>query len=463
MKDISIKADEYFARSDIKDQAYQDLAEIVSINSVAGQADGIYPYGKACAAALDKASEMAHKYGFKVENHEYHCLSVLYGESDKEIGIVCHLDVVPAGDGWTADPFVLRRENGLLIGRGSHDDKGPFIQSLYTLRFFKENNIKLPFAVRLILGSDEEVGSTDLEYFAKVRKPPMFSFTPDSEFPVCIGEKSIAGIVIDFGALPQGIKELSGGTVPNAVPGNAKAIVAGKIVLPAAEGISVRYENGDTVIESVGKAAHAAMPENGLNAISKLLSYMLDAELINTESKEKISFMRDATAEYKGAHLGIAAQNKDFGYLTCVGGVIKTENGRMKQSFNIRFLPETPFESLKQAIKTSVAPYGVIENAGHSQGYFVSADDEKIKALTQACESVLGIECVPYTMGGGTYARSLPNTVAFGSGIDKHRHYLGDERGNAHQRDEYIAEAELFDGMRIYSRALGNLADIFLP
>ena len=96
----------------------------------------------------------------------------------------------------------------------------------------------------------------------------------------------------------------------------------------------------------------------------------------------------------------------------------------------------------------------------HSEGYYVSADDAKIAALTNACEDVLGIKCEPYTMGGGTYARNLPNTVAFGSGIMSERKHLGGERGNAHQRDEYIAEKEFFDGMRIYSRAIGNLSEI---
>ena len=95
-----------------------------------------------------------------------------------------------------------------------------------------------------------------------------------------------------------------------------------------------------------------------------------------------------------------------------------------------------------------------------SDGYFVSADDKKIKALTDACESVLGFECKPYTMGGGTYARWLANTVAFGSGVEGERKFLGDERGGAHQRDEYISVKEFFQGMEIYSRALSNLSEI---
>jgi succinyl-diaminopimelate desuccinylase len=95
-----------------------------------------------------------------------------------------------------------------------------------------------------------------------------------------------------------------------------------------------------------------------------------------------------------------------------------------------------------------------------SRGYSMSAEDEKIKALTKACEEVLGYECKPYTTGGGTYARWMPRTVAFGSAIPEERNYLGDERGNAHQRDEYISKREFFDGMLIYSKALGNLSNI---
>lgn len=456
---INDAAKAFFADEEIRRQAISDLAEIIAIPSVAGNAEGIYPYGKVCAQALDKAAELAEKYGFRVENHEYHCMSVLYGDAENEIGIVCHLDVVPAGDGWSVEPYSLTCKDGLLLGRGTHDDKGPFIQSLYTLRFFKENNIRLPFTVRLILGSDEEVGSSDLEYFVTVRKPPMFSFTPDSEFPVCIGEKGILSVDIEFGSLPENIIELHGGTVSNAVPGTAYAVIDTDKVLENTENITVTKCESGYRIEAKGKSAHAAMPEAGVNAINVLLGYLIDNGITDAESA--LGFIKNATGEYLGENLGIAASNADFGYLTCVGGVIEVRNGNAVQSFNIRYLPETPYAEIVSAIENAVAIYGgKVEITSQSDGYFVSADDRKIKALTDACESVLNIECKPYTMGGGTYARWLANTVAFGSGIESERRFLGDERGNAHQRDEYISEKEFFMGMEIYSRALGNLSEI---
>ncbi len=456
---LNCAAKSFFADENIRRQAVNDLAEIIKIPSVAGDREGIYPYGKICAEALDKAAELAKKYGFRVENHDYHCMSILYGDAEPEIGIVCHLDVVPAGDGWSVPPYELTEKDGLLLGRGTHDDKGPFIQSLYTLRFFKENNIKLPFTVRLILGSDEEVGSSDLEYFAKVCKPPMFSFTPDSEFPVCIGEKGILSVGIDFGELDESIVEICGGTVPNAVPGSAYAIVKTEKDLSEAENISLsKCENG-IKIQATGKSAHAAMPEAGVNAISNLIAYLIDNEIVSENSP--LGFIRKATGEYLGENLGIAASNEDFGYLTCVGGVISSKRGIILQSFNIRYLPETPWEEIVAQIEKSVAPFGgKIDYSSNSDGYFVSAEDKKIKALTDACEKVLGIESKPYTMGGGTYARWLPNTVAFGSGIESERNFLGDERGNAHQRDEYISVYEFFAGMEVYSEALSNLSEI---
>lgn len=456
---IAETAKKYFADPEIRRQAISDLAEIIAIPSVAGSPEGIYPYGKACADALDKAAELASKYGFRTENHEYRCMSVLYGDAENEIGIVCHLDVVPAGDGWSVEPYALTVNRNLFMGRGTHDDKGPFIQALYTLRFFKENNIRLPFTVRLILGSDEEVGSSDLEYFVTVRKPPMFSFTPDSEFPVCIGEKGILSVEAEFPGLPENVVSICGGTVTNAVAGAASATIITDKKLQNTEYITVSECENGVLVSAKGKACHAAMPESGVNAINLLVDYLAENGII--EKSGMFGIISASTAEYKGKTLGIAAENDDFGYLTCVGGVINGNSDKVVQSYNIRYLPEKPCSEIVSAIGKSVSPFGgTVKVTSQSDGYFVSADDKKIKALTDACEDVLGIECKPYTMGGGTYARWLPNTVAFGSAIESERNYLGDERGGPHQRDEYISEKEFFCGMEIYSKALGNLSEI---
>ncbi|MEG1743061.1 MAG: dipeptidase, partial [Clostridia bacterium] len=110
---------EFVESEKIKNELEHDLADLISIKSIAGSKDGIYPYGKECGAVLDKMLSLGEKYGFTTENHDYHCGSVIYGNSEKEIGIIAHLDVVPVGNGWSTDPFVLTKRKNCYIGRGT--------------------------------------------------------------------------------------------------------------------------------------------------------------------------------------------------------------------------------------------------------------------------------------------------------------------------------------------------------
>ena len=50
------------------------------------------------------------------------------------VGIIGHLDVVPEGEGWTYPPFELTIRDDILYGRGTIDDKGPVIASLYAIK-----------------------------------------------------------------------------------------------------------------------------------------------------------------------------------------------------------------------------------------------------------------------------------------------------------------------------------------
>lgn len=441
-----------------------DLAALIEIPSVAWKKEGVYTFGASCAKVLDAAMEMGKKYGFKTENHDYYCASIISGDKKDEIGIVAHLDVVPAGSGWRYEPYKLTVESDKYIGRGTLDDKGPFLCGLYAMRFLKEKGISLPFSIRLIAGSDEEVGSSDLEHFAKVAKPPFFSFTPDAEFPVCIGEKGILQVDVMLGELPPEIAEIGGGTVSNAVPDSAYAVIwddkSDIHSFPAQSNIIIeRLDEKRLKITATGKTAHAAMPESGINAIGILAAYIL--KNVPVSGKKPFEFLASACGEYFGRTLGIAREDENFKYLTCVGGKLTVSDGIMVQNFNIRYIPDTTYEPVLKQIKDTLTPQGfAVRPVFTSEGYYVSADDKKIKALTEACETVLGYECKPYTMGGGTYARWLANTVAFGASIQEERGKFGEGRGDAHQRDEYISKAEVRKTILIYIRSILNLAEI---
>lgn len=64
-------------------------------------------------------------------------------------------------------------------------------------------------------------------------------------------------------------------------------------------------------------------------------------------------------------------------------------------------------------------------------------------------------ETQPLVIGGGTYARVLPNTVSFGP-------VYPDQVELAHEANEYIEEAELIKLIDIYGEAIKRLANIVL-
>lgn len=462
-KELLLKLDEYLNR--VRPEYIRDLGALIAVPSVGAEAEGEYVFGKESAAALEKAIEIGDSYGFKTKNHEYYCASIAYGEKEEEMGIVAHLDVVPAGDGWSYEPYKLTVDNGLLIGRGTEDDKGPAVAGLYALRFFKDHGIELPFTLRLILGGNEERGMNDLPYYAKNYKVPFFSFTPDSSFPVCVGEKGSLKLYVTVCEGSELFESFSGGTVVNAVAGRAKAVLKGLYAskLSEKDGIKVVETDGKTEVEAVGKTAHAAMPEAGLNAIGLLSGYLLtelDGEL-NDSDRNALEFLSKATSEYLGKTLGIDGADEESGYLTCVGGVIKTEGDKITQTFDIRYPITFNGEELLDKAEATVVSLGFpCERGRNSKPYYFSPEKPEIEALVAAYEAVMDEACVPYTMGGGTYARSFPNTVAFGATIEKYRGLLGEGRGAAHDRDEYLSIAEFENSVKIFVLSVLNVAKI---
>ena len=174
-----------------REQLLNDIASLVAINSVeTAPAEGA-PFGPGARAALDKALELAEKMGLATRNCEgYIGYAELPGaDPEKYLATICHVDVVPAGEGWDADPFTMRRQDGWILGRGVMDDKGPMVTTLYALKFLKEMGVQLRYPIRALAGTNEETGMGDVEYYMSHYKAPVFCFTPDAEFPVCNGEK----------------------------------------------------------------------------------------------------------------------------------------------------------------------------------------------------------------------------------------------------------------------------------
>ena len=228
---IDRKQIEEYIDSHVKEMV-EDIFALCRINSEKMQAEEGKPFGAGAAQALDSALEMAKGYGFVTRNYDNYVGAVDFNDKEKQLDILAHLDVVPAGEGWQiTKPFEPVLKDGRLYGRGTADDKGPAVAALYAMRAVKELGIPLKKNVRLILGTDEECGSSDIKHYYGIEEEAPMTFSPDGEFPVINVEKGRmeAHFTSNFEAGKGSAKlvSLDAGIKVNVVPAKAHAVVEG--------------------------------------------------------------------------------------------------------------------------------------------------------------------------------------------------------------------------------------------
>ena len=204
----------------------RDIGRLVAVPSVEGPAEPDAPFGKEPKRALELGLQIAAELGLETRNFENRIgCGEVRGESDKYLATITHVDVVPAGEGWTADPFTMREREGWILGRGVLDDKGPSIVCLYALKYLRERNVPLRYGVRALLGSNEETHMKDVEYYLENYPAPAFCFSPDADFPVCNGEKGIYQAELVSKCPLSTIVSVNGGFAVNAIPDKATAVL----------------------------------------------------------------------------------------------------------------------------------------------------------------------------------------------------------------------------------------------
>ena len=83
-----------------------------------------------CARALKAITARAGTFGLKPAILENKVAYVDMNDCPAQLDILAHVDVVPAGDGWSVtEPFVPLIKDGKLCGFGTCDDKGPAVSS----------------------------------------------------------------------------------------------------------------------------------------------------------------------------------------------------------------------------------------------------------------------------------------------------------------------------------------------
>lgn len=469
-KEITNRIDEWIDRH--REEYLSDLAQLIAVPSPAnlGVAPGEFPFGRESAAVLKKAKEMAEGYGFEVENRDNFCLVAHAGKGEEKVGILGHLDVVPCGNDWEFPPYEMTRYNDdIIIGRGVMDDKGPLWASVYAVRCLKELDLMPRRAVEIFMGGDEECGMEDIKHYkATSEKLPAVSFTPDSKYPICHGEKGIMRFNFSVPDKNSNIVSFFGGTVRNVVAGHAELVLSGVSYEEAAEKlcgkerISILREGENVKIVAEGASVHASTPENGVNAIGVAANAALEAGLARGGARESLGFIARVLSDYNGAAIGVPLEDEPSGKLTHVGGVVRSEEGLLDLSIDIRYPVTCKGTEILSAIEEAVGKFGVsIYNVTDSAPLYIPADS----VLVNTCMETIGEifpekSWKPYTMGGGTYARNMPNAYALASEDPDFESPFGLFRGDIHQPDECASVSLLIKTMKVYARLLLRLDEL---
>ncbi|MGN0642243.1 MAG: Sapep family Mn(2+)-dependent dipeptidase [Huintestinicola sp.] len=441
------------------------LTKLVAVPSVLGEAKAGMPYGESCAKALHTAEDILEDLGFKVKNFGNHAITASYNDEPAELGILCHLDVVPVNDGWSSDPFMLTNRDGKLFGRGAIDDKGPAAAVITAMRIVKElGDMGVPVKknFRLILGSNEENGSTDMEYYRKQESFPPMLFTPDGSFPVINIEKGMLRYDMTgelLSTAEKGIVEIWGGEVYNAVPDSAYAVVRGYDEGEIAalcgniscDGVifSVEKSNNNTIrINARGRCVHASTPEDGKNAVTAIISLLSQLDISSMFSGLAELF---PYGETDGSSAKMKASDEKSGALTLVLSRIRSDGNTLTVGFDSRFPVTKTAEEIASAFDRAAEKIGMRgERIIMSESHYADENSDFVRTLLSVYEDVTGKKGECLAIGGGTYVHDTENGVAFGAeheGADNHMHGA----------DEYITEAELLEDIVIYAEAVLRL------
>ena len=447
-----------------RDNILRDITRLVAVPSVEGTPEPGAPFGPGPKAALAKALEIADELGLDTFNADSYIGWAETGriaDGQKFLATITHTDVVPEGNGWDADPYTVRVRDGWLLGRGVADDKGPSILCLYALKYLKDSGAALKYPVRALLGANEETNMHDVDYYAEHYPMPAFCFTPDAEFPVCNGEKGGFNGELVSPKFENGIiTAFEGGVAHNAVPDRASCTVqVGAGALVQTEGVTFEAgEGGATVIRGWGKSGHAAMPQGTVNAIGLVVDYLLANGIGSEAERAFLQLLHKLHSAWDGTGLGIQADDGLFDPLTVVGGVIRMENGALRQTVDCRFPTSTNGSVLEAALRKAAGDAGVVCMDHVNEPFYIGVDAAPIQALMEAYCQVTGEEAKPFTMGGGTYARHFPLAVSFGP--ENSNAVLPDFAGPMHGANEGAKFEHLLAALKIYILALLKLEEL---
>jgi succinyl-diaminopimelate desuccinylase len=318
--------------------------------------------------------------------------------SARTLWIMSHLDVVPPGERslWTGDPYVLRVEDGRLIGRGVEDNQQAVVSSLLVARAFIEEGVRPPVDLALLFCADEETGSRYGAGHVAANHRELFG--PDDMF-----------------------------LVPDA--GNPE----GSLVEVAEKSLWWLR------VRTLGKQCHASTPAQGANAFRAASDLVTRLGSLARTFPQQDPLFDPPMSTFEPTKKEANVPN------------INTIPGEDVFYLDSRVLPAVPLAKVETAVRRMAddveAAYGVkvaLEDVQRAEAApATSPDAEVVRLVVDAVREVHGVRARPQGIGGGTVAAifryiGLPAVVY--SKLEE----------NAHQPDEsclldnLIADAKVF-------------------
>lgn len=460
------RIDAYFA--DKEAQLVSAVSRLVRIDSTMGEARPGKPFGEGPAAALDEMLQLSAELGLPGENLEGYVGVIDLNRQETALHILGHLDVVDGGVGWTVtNPFEPKLVDGLLYGRGTDDDKGPMVAALLAMKAVKDLGVPLKKNVRMILGTDEETGFRDVNWYYARHPYAPYTISPDADFPIINIEKGHYQPVFSASwaqetALPRVIS-LTGGPRLNMVPPKAQAVVAG---LPLAEIQAAQSKLGlepeitftltqqavGVHILCTGQGAHGSTPEEGHNAQTALVTLLAALPLADCPSTRAIRAMQAffPHGDFTGEALGVAQSDELSGHLSLAFTLVTLHDS----GFEARFDSRTPLcgtdENIRQVTEAAMAQVGWTVKGEIDPPHHVPAEAPFIQVLAKCYEMYSGRKSRCVAIGGGTYVHGIPGGVAYGASMPGFV-------SNLHGPDERVNVKDLLTAAKIYAQVILEL------
>lgn len=474
-----------FAREFYKEEIIRETAELIKFKTFA--TDVPNRENPEFIRQKEYLRSLAGKLGLGFNDVGGYVQEIWIGEGAESFGIMSHSDVQPvAPEEWSHNPWSGDIVDGKIWGRGSVDDKGPIVAVMYGMRALLDSGFPLKKKIILLVGTDEESANEDVATYLKTNKPPNQTIVVDSNFPVICAEKGWCGIWLHIPkkaglpaeGLPQAgkgllVTSLQSGFSPSIVPerATAKLVSQGGKAADAKRDIEKKFESfkrrrkgakldvglaGDTLtLTAWGKSVHGAVPEQGHNALMDLLVF-LDQNL--KVLPNAYGLMAKFAAKYigfelDGTRLGIAHRDDFMGEVSVAANMFQETDTTLMFMFNFRLPRGIERAKTEQALNSRFEKFGkqhgfkFSDTRYMSDAHYFDPESPLVQKLLGIYNSITKENRKAQSIGGGTYARRLPNAVVFGPA-------LPDEEYRGHQPNEYFLISTLVKNIEILTHTM---------